>query len=96
MKEKSKMRASTVTKMEVRPLLLSIPQTSQTIGRCIATVYELIGAGVLIAKKSDGRTLVTMDSIETYVEKLPKAQIAPRPKRKPQHLRQPAETATSS
>jgi hypothetical protein len=88
------MRASTVTKMEVRPLLLSISQTSQTIGRCTATVYELIGAGVLIAKKSDGRTLVTMDSIEAYVDKLPKAEIAPRPKRKPQHLRKPATLET--
>ena len=81
------MRASTVTKMEVEPLLLSLPQTSQTIGRCIATVYELIGAGELDAVKSDGRTLVTMASIKRYVDKLPKAQIAPRPKRKPQHLR---------
>jgi hypothetical protein len=73
--------------MEVEPLLLSLPQTSQTIGRCIATVYELIGAGELDAVKSDGRTLVTMASIKRYVDKLPKAQIAPRPKRKPQHLR---------
>ena len=81
------MRASTVSKMEVEPLLLSLPQTSQTIGRCIATVYELIGAGELDAKKSDGRTLVTMESIKRYVHELPKAQIAPRPKRKPQHLR---------
>ena len=81
------MRASSITKMEVEPLLLSVPQTSQTIGRCIATVYELIGAKVLDAKKSDGRTLVTMDSIKRYVASLPAADIAPRPKRKPQHLR---------
>jgi hypothetical protein len=80
--------------MEVEPLLLSIPQTSQTIGRCTATIYELIGAGVLDARKSDGRTLVTMESIKRYVDSLPKADIAPRPKRKPQHLRQ-AEAATS-
>jgi hypothetical protein len=33
-----------------------------------------------------------MDSIKRYVAKLPKAVIAPRPRRKPQHLRQ-AETA---
>jgi len=89
------MRASIVSKWEVEPLLLSIPQTSQTIGRCVATVYELIGAGDLEAKKSDGRTLVTMESIRRYVDKLPKAQIAPRPKRKPQHLRQQAEAQTS-
>jgi hypothetical protein len=84
------MRASTVTKMEVEPLLVSIPQTTQMIGRCTATVYELIGAGALDARKSDGRTLVTMKSIRSYVETLPKAEIAPRPKRKPQHLREAA------
>jgi len=88
------MRASTVTKMEVEPLLLSIPQTSQTVGRCVATIYGLIGAGVLDARKSDGRTLVTMESIKAYIAMLPKAEIAPRPKRKPRHLRL-AEVATS-
>jgi hypothetical protein len=88
------MHASTVTKMEIEPLLLSIPQTSQAIGRCVATVYELIGAKELDARKSDGRTLVTMDSIKRYVAKLPTANIAPRPKRKPQHLRTPV-TATA-
>jgi hypothetical protein len=88
------MRASTVTRMEIEPLLLSIPQTSQTIGRCTATVYELIGAKVLDAVKSDGRTLVKMESIKRYVASLPPANIAPRPKRKPQHLRQ-AEASTS-
>jgi hypothetical protein len=94
MKEKSKMRASVVSKWEVEPLLLSIPQTSQTVGRCVATVYELIGAGVLDARKSDGRTLITMESIKRYVDSLPKAEIAPRPKRKPQHLRE-TETTTA-
>jgi len=82
------MRASTVMKMEVEPLLLSVPQTSQTIGRCVASIYELISAGRLDARKSDGRTLITMESIKRYVTSLPAAQIAPRPKRKPQHLRQ--------
>ena len=87
------MRASTVTKMEVEPFLVSIPQTSQMIGRCGATVYELIGSGRLDAVKSDGRTLVTMKSIKSYVDSLPKAKIAPRPKRKPQHLREPRHNA---
>jgi hypothetical protein len=73
--------------MEIEPLLLSIPQTSQTIGRCIATVYELLGSGQLEGKKSDARTLVTMESIKRYVASLPPAKVALRPKRKPQHLR---------
>jgi hypothetical protein len=74
--------------MEIEPLLLSVPQTSQTIGRGIATIYELIGSGQLDARKSDGRTLITMESIKRYVASLPKAEIKPYPKRKPQHLRQ--------
>jgi hypothetical protein len=88
------MRASSVSKMEIEPLLVSIPQTSQTIGRCVATIYELLGSGQLKAKKSDGRTLVTMESIKHYVDSLPDAVVAPRPKRKPQHLRQ-AEATTA-
>jgi hypothetical protein len=79
-------------RMEIEPLLVSINQTAQIIGRCNATVYDLLGAGDLEARKSDGRTLVTMESIKRYVDSLPKAEIAPRPKRKPQHLRE-AETA---
>ena len=39
------MHPSGVTKMEIEPLLVSIPQTSQLIGRCAATIYELVGAG---------------------------------------------------
>jgi hypothetical protein len=85
------MRASSVTKMEVEPFLVSIPQTTQLIGRCTATVYELLGSGQLRAVKSDGRTLVTMDSIKSYVASLPPAVIAPRPRRKPQHLRERTE-----
>jgi hypothetical protein len=79
--------------MEIEPMLVSIPQTCQLVGRCTATIYELLGSGQLKAKKSDGRTLITMESIKHYIETLPDAVVAPRPKRKPQHLRQ-AEAAT--
>jgi hypothetical protein len=82
------MRASMIAKMEIEPLLVSIPQAGQMIGRCKATVYDLIGAGVLEAVKSDCRTLVTMTSIKRHVASLPSATIAPRPKRKPQRMRQ--------
>jgi hypothetical protein len=82
------MHESAITRMKIEPLLLSIPQTSQAIGRCVATIYELIGSGQLDAKKSDGRTLITMESIKRYVQELPSAKIAARPKRKPQHLRE--------
>jgi hypothetical protein len=90
------MHASTVAKMEIEPLLVSIPQTGQIIARGTSKVYELIGAGVLDAVKSDARTLVTMASIKRYVATLQTespAKVAPQPKRKPQHLRQ---TSTAS
>jgi hypothetical protein len=87
------MRASTLTKMEIEPLLVSIPQTCQLIGRCTATIYELLGSKQLDGVKSDGRTLIKMDSIKRYVDSLPAAEITPRPRRKPQHLRQ-AESTT--
>jgi hypothetical protein len=71
------------TKTEMEPLLVSIPQTSQLIGRCVATVYELLGSGQLRGVKSDNRTLIPMDSIKEYVESLKPAVVAPRPKRRP-------------
>jgi hypothetical protein len=77
--------------MEIEPLLVSIPQAAQIIGRGVSKVYELIGAEVLEAVKSDTRTLVTMVSIKSYVAQLPKATVAPQPKRKPQHLREATE-----
>ena len=43
------MRASTVTRMEVRPIAVSIPQAAQMIGRGIATIYELLGSGKIHA-----------------------------------------------
>jgi hypothetical protein len=89
------MRASSISKMEVPPIAVSVPQSAQMIGRCIATIYELIGAGQLRAVKSDGRTLVIVESLHEYINSLPPAQIAPRPRRKPQHLRQSATLITT-
>jgi hypothetical protein len=89
------MRASTVSKVvEIEPLLLSIPQTGQVIGRSVATVYVLLGDGRLKGVKSDARTLVTLESIKQYVAQLKPAEIAPQERRKPQRLRQ-AETTTA-
>jgi hypothetical protein len=93
--------------MEVTPLMVSISQACAIIGRGTAAMYELIGAGKIKAKKSDGRTLVIYESLVAYMKELPDAKIAPPRrrkfeqikttpprKRKPQHLRQ-AEAATS-
>jgi hypothetical protein len=88
------MHASTVTKMEIEPILVSIPQASAMIGRGVATIYALIGRGKLRAVKSDARTLVVVESLRDYAASLKPAQIAPPRKRKPQYPRQ-AEAATS-
>lgn len=82
------MRASTVTRMEVTPIAVAIPQAAQMIGRGIATIYELLGRNEIEAVKSDGRTLVKVSSLQAYIDRCPKAQITPRPRRKPQHQRQ--------
>jgi hypothetical protein len=80
------------TVVEVTPLLVPIKQACTIIGRGQSALYELIGAGKIRAVKSDGRTLVVVESLHKYVADLQAAKIAPPRKRKPQHLRQ-AETA---
>lgn len=81
------MHASTVAKMEVEPILVSIPQGCQMIGRGVATMYSLIGSGKVRAVKSDGRTLLVVESLREYANSLPPATIAPPRKRPPQRLR---------
>ena len=49
------------------------------IGRGVSKIYELIGGGQIRAVKSDGRTLVVVESLREYADKLPKAIVAPPP-----------------
>jgi len=88
------MHASIVARMEVNPILVSVPQAAQMLGRGVSTIYDLIGAGLIRAVKSDGRTLLVVESLREYAASLPAAKIAPPRRRKPQHLRQ-AEAVTS-
>jgi excisionase family DNA binding protein len=81
------MHASTISRMEVTPILVSVPQASQMLGRGVSTIYDLIGGGHIRAVKSDGRTLVVVESLREYADKLPAAIVAPPRKRKPQHMR---------
>jgi hypothetical protein len=81
------MNESSVSKMEVTPLLVSIPQACVIIGRGTAAIYELIGADKIKAKKSDGRTLVVYESLVTYMHDLPDAKIAPPRRRKFEQIR---------
>jgi hypothetical protein len=56
------MNPSAVSKMELPPILCSIPQASAMIGRGTAAIYELIGGGKIRAV-SDDRTLVVVESL---------------------------------
>jgi hypothetical protein len=41
------------------------------IGRGVSTIYELIGSGKIRAVKSDGRTLIVVESLHKYADSLP-------------------------
>jgi hypothetical protein len=88
------MHASTVSKMEVEPILCSVPQGCQMLGVGTQAMYDLIGSDLVKAVKHGTRTLLVVASLKEYAATLPRAVIAPPRKRKPQHLRQ-AEAATS-
>jgi len=62
-------------------LLLDVEETSAAIGASRSTVYELIGAGALDARKLASKTVVTVESVEKFVASLPKAPIRPQGKR---------------
>jgi hypothetical protein len=90
------MHASTIGKMEVEPILCSVPQGCQMIGIGTQGMYHLIGAGDVEAVKRGTRTLLVVESLKNYAKKLPAAVIAPPRKRKPQRQRAAniVETAT--
>jgi Helix-turn-helix domain len=78
--------ATLVSKIELQPILCSIPQASTILGRGVGAIYGLIGDGKIRAVKSNGRTLIFVDSLREYADSLPKADVKPR-YRKPLRLR---------
>ena len=56
-------------------LLYRIEDVKYTTGHGTTKIYELIGGGVLDARKAGGRTLITGESLRHYVASLPKADI---------------------
>jgi hypothetical protein len=78
--------AFVVSKVELQPILCSIPQASAILGRGVGAIYGLIGDGKIRAVKSNGRTLIFVDSLREYAEGLDPAKVRPR-YRKPQRLR---------
>lgn len=56
---------------------LSIREASEAYGLGRSKIYELLAAGSLSAVKSGTRTLLTAQSLDTYMASLPAATIAP-------------------
>jgi hypothetical protein len=57
--------------------LYSPRETEAILGISHATLYRLISAGRLDARKIDGKTVITDGSIRTFIAGLPKADCAP-------------------
>jgi len=83
-------QAKTVPPIFQGAILCSIQQASAMIGRGTQAIYDLIGAGKIRAVKSDGRTLVVVQSLHEYAATLPPAQIKSPVRRQPQRLRMTA------
>jgi hypothetical protein len=64
-------------------ILCTIPQAAAMVGRGQTWAYHAIATGLIEAVKSDGRTLVKIESVRRYVDELPPAKIKPIPKREP-------------
>ena len=61
--------------LDHEPLAYRIDDAKRATGHGTTKLYELIGAGVLDARKAGGRTLITGESLRRYVANLPKADI---------------------
>jgi hypothetical protein len=73
--------------VEVMPLLVPVKQACAMIGRGQSALYELIGGGKIRAVKSDGRTLIVVESLREYAATLPPAKVRPPRNRRPQRIR---------
>jgi hypothetical protein len=68
-------------------LLCTIPQGAAMISRGQTFIYDGIARGLFQAVKSDGRTLLVIESLREYVASLPPARIKRVRKREPQRKR---------
>ncbi len=50
-------------------------QACQTLGMGMTKLYQLIGAGILDARKDGSMTLITVESVDRYADSRPKADI---------------------
>jgi hypothetical protein len=81
------MHPSTVSQQPLPPILCSIPQASAMIGRGTQAIYDLIGGGKIRAVKSDGRTLIVVESLREYAASLPPVKVRPPRNRRPLRMR---------
>jgi hypothetical protein len=56
-------------------LAYRVPDAGRITGLGNTKLYELIGAGILDARKAGSRTLITAESLNRYIASLPKANI---------------------
>jgi hypothetical protein len=61
--------------MNHEPLVYTVRDACCVAGVKTTKLYQLIGAGLLDAKKAGRRTLLTGESLRRYVDSLPKADI---------------------
>lgn len=61
--------------MNQEPLAYRIDDACRSLGLGTTKLYELISGGVLDARKSGSRTLITGASLRAYLASLPKADI---------------------
>ena len=58
--------------------LYSPREVEQILGISHATLYRLINAGRLDARKIDGKTVITVASLEAFIDALPAANLSPK------------------
>ncbi len=59
----------------LEPVTLTVEGACTSSGLGRTKIYSLIGAGLLDARKADGRTLILAASLRHYLENLPPADI---------------------
>jgi hypothetical protein len=81
------MHKAALNQVPATPILVPVKHAAAMLGRGVQAIYDLMGAKKIRGVKSDGRTLIDVDSLRAYAKGLPDAKIAPPRKRKPQRMR---------
>jgi hypothetical protein len=77
----------------LEPTAVPIPRASELLGdKCYSEIYEAIGEGKLVALKDGRKTLITVESIRSYLSALPRGPVralAPRRALPPRRAKRP-------